>query len=79
MKKLSKDMDWSNIDHELYRVYVFPTPDGVREIRIEKPMYLNVSESMGHRILDSKNVSHYIPYEWIHLYWETNDDTAFRF
>jgi len=39
-------------------------------VTIDKPTHLNVSDSGGHRILDSKMVSHYIPSGWIHLSWE---------
>lgn len=74
LKDVTEDLEWKNIDHEVYRVYVFP--DG-KEVRIEKPALINISKSGGARILDSKNVSHYIPYKWIHLYWETDNDNAF--
>ena len=76
MKKVTKELDWKNIEHEIYRVYEFPNG---KRIRIDKPILLNVSKSGGHRILDSKDVSHYIPSGWIHLFWETNDENAFRF
>lgn len=75
IKNVTKDLEWKNISHETYRVYIFP--DG--KIKIKKPVKLNVSESGGHRILDNKNVSHYIPYKWIHLYWETNNNCAYQF
>lgn len=74
LKKVTEHLHWKKIDHELYRVYVFP--DG-KEVRIEKPALINISKSGGARILDSNNVSHYIPFKWIHLYWETDDNNAF--
>lgn len=76
LKKVSENLEWSNIDHEIYRVYEFP--DGI-SVRIDFPVLLNVSKSGGHRILDKNNISHYIPSGWMHLYWETDDDTAIRF
>ncbi len=80
MKKVTEDLVWKNIDHEEYRVYVFQHVNGTTtRVKIKEPKLLNVSKSGGHRILDSKNVAHYIPYGWIHLYWETIDGVAFRF
>lgn len=76
MKKVTEKLNWKNINHETYRTYVFSIDNTVT---IEKPKLLNVSDSGGHRILDSKNVSHYIPSGWIHLFWETKDTNAFRF
>ena len=76
MKKITKDLEWKDISHEKYRTYIFYFD---KKIRIDKPLKLNVSKSGGHRILDIKNISHYIPYKWIHLYWETDDDCAYRF
>ena len=76
VKKLSKVLEWQNIDHETYRVYMFKGGD---VIRIDHPLFLHVSKSGGHRILDKEDISHYIPTGWIHLYWETDDDVAFRF
>lgn len=74
LKEVTDDLEWKNIDHEKYRVYVFPNEE---EVRIEEPVLINISKSGGARILDANNVSHYIPYKWIHLYWETNDNKAF--
>lgn len=76
LKEVTQNITWINCDHEIYRIYEFL--DGKR-IRIDRPVLLNVSKSGGHRILDANNVSHYIPYKWIHLFWETDDNNAFRF
>jgi len=76
MKEKTKDLEWKDISHEVYRVYEFP--DGKR-VRIDHPVSLNVSASGGHRITDSKDRGHYIPYKWIHIYWETNDNNIFLF
>jgi len=64
-----------DISKENYRVYVFPEGD---EIRINTPEYLIVSDN-GHRIADSQGISHYIPYGWIHLYWENVDKDKYQF
>lgn len=61
------ELTFTNIGNEKYRTYVF---DDNFSVKIEEPLYLNVSKSGGHRILDSKNISHYIPSGWRHLYWE---------
>ena len=76
MKEVTKDLEWKNIDHEMYRVYKFPNE---AHVKITNPKLLNISKSGGHRILDEFDVSHYIPSGWIHLYWETKDKNAFRF
>ena len=70
-----KELLWKNIDHEIYRVYKFP----VGKVKIKHPVLLNVSKSGGHRILDAKNVSHYIPFKWIEIRFETDDNVAWRF
>ncbi len=69
------ELKFSNIDHELYRTYVFPN----NTVVINSPVALNVSRSGGHRILDSAGISHYIPTGWCHLYWEVKDKNHFRF
>jgi len=76
MKKVTKEYKWFDIGHETYRTYVFP---GLQRVIIPKPKLLAISSSGGHRILDANDKSHYIPAGWLHLYWETNDKTAFRF
>jgi hypothetical protein len=75
MKEVFDKDSWSNIDHEIYRTYVFPT----NKITIHKPILLKISKNGGHRILDADNISHYIAPGWIHVFWETNDNVAFRF
>ena len=55
---------------EFYRIYIFPNKE---EVIIKEPQYLIVSDN-GHRVLDKENVSHYIPYGWIHLYWKNKSD-----
>lgn len=59
------DLHFKDISEEQYRVYVFPD----MEIKIENPLYLNVSASGGHRVFDSQGRSNYIPAGWRHLYW----------
>jgi len=79
MKEVTKDLEWKNIEHEEYRTYTFWKDGKFVRVKIVNPVKLNVSKSGGHRILDCKNVAHYIPSGWIHLFWETNDNIAFRF
>ena len=74
-----KEADFTDISTEEWRVYEFAIerlPDGrcreAHEVRIEKPAYLHVSQSGGHRILDQQGFSHYIPCGWKHLYWKAN-------
>jgi len=76
MAKIDCNVDWNgyfkgkefaDISTELYREYVFPMGE---KVRIERPQWLNVSSSGGHRIISLDRYSHYIPCKWIHLYWE---------
>jgi hypothetical protein len=60
---------WTDISSEMYRVYEFPDKD----VRIEEPLFLSVSQSGGHRIWDSFGISHYIPSGYRHLYWQVKD------
>lgn len=62
-------MVFENITDELYRVYVFPD----MEIKITEPLFLNVSKSGGHRVLDSAGNSNYIPSGWRRIYWLVKD------
>ena len=58
-------LPFRNLSDQQYRVYDF----GDHQVRLVKPMKLNVSESGGHRVFTADGVSHYIPYGWVHLYW----------
>ena len=59
--------EWTDISSEEWREYTFP---GKEVIHIDAPTHLHVSESGGHRLLDSVGISHYVPKGWIHLKWE---------
>jgi hypothetical protein len=61
-------LEFTDISSELYREYTFA--DG--KVRIEAPTHLSVSEN-GHRVLDAKGISHYIPLGWVHLEWLAAD------
>lgn len=76
LKDVTKDIDWKDINHETYRVYIF---EGGDELRIDEPALINISDSGGHRILTKHNVSFYIPYKWIAFFFETDDNVAWRF
>jgi len=68
--KAPEGMNFRDISAEKFRVYVF---DSGAKVTINNPVYLNVSKNGGHRVFDASGVSHYIPYKWIHLYWEPRD------
>ncbi len=70
-----KNKEFTDISSEQYRVYVFANEE---KVKIDKPQWLNVSPSGGHRIIDASGFSHYIPCRWIHLYWLVYED-AFYF
>jgi len=59
------EVEFNDISTEQWRVYEFK--DG--KVRIEKPHWLYVSASGGHRLIDEAGYSHYIPSGWLHLYW----------
>jgi hypothetical protein len=69
-------LTFKDLSDELYRVYEFSD----MTIRIEGPLYLNVSASGGHRIFDSEGNSNYIPSGWRRLYWVVKEGkTHFAF
>jgi hypothetical protein len=58
-----------DVSSEKARTYYFP---GNEQVTILAPQFLNVSRS-GHRILDDRGQSHYIPKGWIQLVWEVKE------
>ena len=65
--------DFTDVSSESWREYRFIGGDVVR---IERPLWLSVSESRGHRIFDAEGRSHYIPWGWIHLSWSAREGEA---
>ena len=61
-------MKFDDISSEQRRTYTFPGGD---KVTIEAPLKLNVSASGGHRVIDAEGNSHYIPFKWIHLEFQT--------
>lgn len=61
--------EWIDISSEMFRSYTFA--DG-GEFTVSRPQRLNVSNSGGHRILDSMGVSHYVPSGWLAISWEAD-------
>jgi len=66
------NIEFKDLDDEQYRVYQYPD----MEIKIEEPLLLNVSKSGGHRVWDSKGISHYLPAGWRHLYWVVKENKS---
>jgi hypothetical protein len=69
--KNKSGLNFQDISSEYYRIYEFEN----KEIKITNPLYLNVSPSGGHRILDADGVSHYIPSKWLHLRWLSRENS----
>jgi hypothetical protein len=69
----AQSREFTDISAEESRQYSWPC--GARVV-ITSPLQLNVSESGGHRILDSNGVSHYVPTGWIHLCWKVKAGAA---
>lgn len=63
-------LDFTDISSEEFREYLFES--GV-SVHIEEPLFLNVSDSGGHRVFDADGVSHYMPTGWIHLSWKAKE------
>lgn len=68
------DLKFDSLQDEEFRVYVF---DENTDVFIDNPVALNVSKSGGHRVLDSKGFSHYIPSGWKHLMWKVRPGNQF--
>ena len=68
-----KEIDLST--REKVRYYRF---SGNEVIIIQKPKTLIVSDN-GHRIMDMRGISHYIPYGWIHLWWVNQEEREVGF
>lgn len=63
-------IEFKDLSSEIFRSYEFP--DG-KIVKINKPLWINISKSGGHRVLDERGYSHYIPSGWIHLQWKAKD------
>ena len=65
------DLVFVDISSEAQRTYRFPPPhESVSHtVVIVDPLWLHVSRSGGHRILDAEGMSHYIPKGWLCLSW----------
>ncbi len=63
--------EFESIEGETRRVYNFGEEG---EVVIDSPMELHMS-SHGHYIFDAEEVMHYVPYGWIELRFEVNEDT----
>jgi hypothetical protein len=61
-----------SVEGEIGRTYVFP---GFDEVIITGSVSMAIDKSdKSHRILDSGNIAHQIPADWIHLSWTVEDD-----
>jgi hypothetical protein len=67
-------LEFTDISSEKYRKYIFANG---KKLYIRKPIYLNVSQSGGHRIFDVKGVSYYIhPKEGWFIKWRAKNGCA---
>lgn len=64
------DFTFSDISTEQWREYTFPNNE---VLRITAPLYLAVSDSQGHRILDAAGESHYISAKWLTIRWKAKE------
>ena len=63
------DLVFIDISSEEIRRYVFQKND----LMIEFPLYLHVSESGGHRIIDACGQSYYIKPTWDFIVWKVKE------
>ncbi len=68
--RLSKQA--SDISVEIQRDYYWPD----FHLTIHKPVWLVVSASGGHRIVDEDGLAHYVPSGWRHLTWKNKPDAG---
>lgn len=68
--KIIAGMQFRSISNEKWRKYEYS--DG-NSVHITKPLWLNVSKSGGHRVLDEKGVSHYVREGWRNIKWQVKD------
>jgi hypothetical protein len=61
-------LKFKDISAETFREYEFPNG---RKLRIDKPLFLNVSASGGHRLFDADGTSWYVqPVEGWSIKWK---------
>jgi hypothetical protein len=64
------DNEFADISSEEQRIYNFGQKGFVK---INKPLYLSVSPSGGHRIYSADGQSHYVPAGWVQLSWTVGE------
>lgn len=68
--KLINNVEYKSLQSERFREYIF---DSNRVVVIVNPLWLNVSESGGHRVVVSDTETYYIPPGWLAIFWETKE------
>lgn len=68
--KNESGLTFADISSEEFREYHF---ESGFIVRINAPLFLNVSASGGHRVFDDQGQSHYIPFKWAHLTWKAKE------
>lgn len=58
---------WHDVTGEIFRMYIF----GGTTVRFDKVIKLRVSKNGGHRLVDAKGDSHYVPFKWLALTFRT--------
>jgi hypothetical protein len=67
-------LDFKDISAETFREYEFANG---RKLRIDKPLFLNVSASGGHRLFDAYGFSWYVqPVEGWSIKWGVEENKA---
>ena len=62
--QLTDDREWRDISDTAFRVYDFGGGD---HVIVRYPMWLAVSDTGNHHIVDGSGNLHIIPPEWIHV------------
>ena len=61
--------EFTRIIGEKSRTYFFPDCSVI----VKNILWINIGNS-GHRLLDSDGICYYVPYGWVSLKWEVEDD-----
>lgn len=65
--------EFTDISSEEWREYVYIDGGKVARFRIDKPAWLHVSESSGHRVYNEEGFSFYLNSSFVAIKWKTKE------
>ena len=69
------ELIFKSTENEKWRDYVWA--DGFT-LRIEEPLWVHVSKSGGHRVIDNQKRSYYVAPGWRYITWEGKDSYTYQ-